>query len=90
MAVGASWGRLLADVISRGVQVHQQPGHMLLGGSVMWTEMHGSRTEHSRSRLAPLPTVIRLKEGWSLLWDFLIYDFIFKEAILSTTPFSHP
>lgn len=44
------WGG--ADVISRGVRVHQQPCHMLLGGSVMRTEMHGSCTGH-RSRLAP-------------------------------------
>lgn len=46
------WGQ--ADVISRGVRVHQQPCHMLLGGSVMQTEMHGSRTGHSGSRLAPI------------------------------------
>lgn len=42
-----------ADVISRGVRVHQQPCHMLLGGSVMRTEMNGSFTEHRGSRLAP-------------------------------------
>lgn len=42
-----------ADVISRGVRVHQQPCHMLLGGSVMRTEMHGSCTGHRGSRLAP-------------------------------------
>lgn len=33
--------------------MHQQPCHMLLGGSVMRTEMHGSRTRHRGSRLAP-------------------------------------
>lgn len=42
-----------ADVISRGVRVHQQPCHMLLGGSVMRTEMHGSCTGHRGSRFAP-------------------------------------
>lgn len=42
-----------ADVISRGVRVHQQPCHMLLGGSVMQTEMYGSCTRHRGSRLAP-------------------------------------
>lgn len=47
------WGGREADVISRGVRVHQQPCHMLLGGSVMRTEMHGSFTEHRGSRLAP-------------------------------------
>ena len=37
-----------ADVTGRGVRVHRQPCHMLLGGSVMRTDMHGSRTGHSR------------------------------------------
>lgn len=40
------------DVISRGVWMHQQPCHMLLGRSVMWMEMHGCSTERRGSRLA--------------------------------------
>lgn len=32
--------------------MHRQPCHMLLGRSVMRTEMHGSFTEHRGSRLA--------------------------------------
>lgn len=42
-----------ADVISRGVWVHQQPCcHMLLGGSVIQTEMPVSLSRHRGSRLA--------------------------------------
>lgn len=42
---GGGW----ADVISRGVRVNQQSGHML-SRSVIQMEMHGSCNGHSRSR----------------------------------------
>lgn len=51
------------DVISRGVRVHQHPGHML-GGSVMQMEVHGSRTRHSRrlaSRQSGRPSAVIFK-----------------------------
>lgn len=62
--MGGGW----ADVISRGVRVHQQPCHMLLGGSVMRTEMNGSFTERRGSRLAPPSDRVGgemvVREGW--------------------------
>lgn len=68
-----------ADVISRGVRVHQQPCHMLLGGSVMRTEMHGSCTRHRGSRLAPL-----LAEQSVLNSEvFFIFRHDFADLILS-------
>lgn len=47
--------------------MHQQPCHMLLGGSVMQTEMHGSSTEHRGSRLASLSNRLTAKDSSLIL-----------------------
>lgn len=62
-----------ADVISRGVQVHRQPCHMLLGGSVMRTEMHGSCTGHRGSRLASQPAG-RCGHAFRLFLDVWVFS----------------
>lgn len=52
--------------------MHRQPCHMLLGRSVMRTEMHGSFTEHRGSRLAVGQTGLGQygNEKMAILLDF--------------------
>lgn len=84
--MGGGGGGVGADVISRGVRVHQQPCHMLLGGSVMRTEMHGSFTEHRGSRLAPPSDRVGgdtvMREGFVCFGFFFKLDFSSQEQVL--------
>lgn len=53
--------------------MHQQPCHMLLGGSVMPTGMHGSCTGHRGSRLAPLLAELSVLKSW-LFFCFVCFN----------------
>lgn len=52
---------------------------MLLGGSVMQTEMHGSSTEHRGSRLAPLSVRLMAKTDSCLI----LHSFSSVELVIS-------